>query len=51
MSNEEVLIHVTQLIEGIYKTHKVDFKFVNVVKEILEEIVNDFEALKKSFLK
>jgi hypothetical protein len=28
---------MSSIIEGIYKTHKVDFKFVKILKNILEE--------------
>jgi len=41
------------IVEGIYKTHKVDFKFVKVLKKILEEenLIKDayIEELKYSF--
>jgi len=44
---------MTSIIEGIYKTHKVDFKFVNVLRKILEEehLIKDayIEELKYSF--
>jgi predicted unusual protein kinase regulating ubiquinone biosynthesis (AarF/ABC1/UbiB family) len=35
--NLALYIRMTSIIEGIYKTHKVDFKFVKVLREILEE--------------
>lgn len=35
--NLALYIRMASIIEGIYKTHKVDFKFVRVVREILEE--------------
>ncbi len=48
-------MRMASIIEGIYKTHDVDFKFVNVLKEILEEedLVRDayIEELKYSFTK
>jgi len=41
------------IIEGIYKTHKVNFKFVNVLKTILEEenLIKEayVEEIKQSF--
>ncbi|MBI2111141.1 MAG: AarF/ABC1/UbiB kinase family protein [Nitrosarchaeum sp.] len=44
---------MASIIEGIYKTHKVDFKFVKVLREILEEehLIKDayIEELKYSF--
>jgi hypothetical protein len=44
---------MSSIIEGIYKTHKVDFKFVQVLKNILEEeqLIKDayIEELKYSF--
>ena len=46
-------MRMASIIEGIYKTHKVDFKFVGVLKEILEEehLIKDayIEELKYSF--
>ncbi len=46
-------IRMATIIEGIYKTHKVDFKFVKVLKRILEEehLIKDayIEELKYSF--
>ena len=46
-------IRMATIIEGIYKTHKVDFKFVKVLKKILEEehLIKDayIEELKYSF--
>jgi predicted unusual protein kinase regulating ubiquinone biosynthesis (AarF/ABC1/UbiB family) len=35
--NLALYMRMTSIIEGIYKTHKVDFKFVKVLREILEE--------------
>jgi hypothetical protein len=44
---------MSSIIEGIYKTHKVDFKFVKVLKNILEEeqLIKDayIEEIKHSF--
>ena len=44
---------MSSIIEGIYKTHKVDFKFVKILKNILEEeqLIKDayIEELKYSF--
>ena len=46
-------MRMTSIIEGIYKTHKVNFKFVKVLKSILEEenLIKDayIEELKYSF--
>ena len=46
-------MRMASIIEGIYKTHKVDFKFVKVLREILEEesLIKDayIEELKYSF--
>ena len=48
-------MRMTSIIEGIYKTHNVDFKFVKVLKQILEEeqIIKEayVEELKYSFNK
>jgi predicted unusual protein kinase regulating ubiquinone biosynthesis (AarF/ABC1/UbiB family) len=48
-------MRMTSIIEGIYKTHKVDFKFIKVLKKILEEeqLIKDayIEELKYSFNK
>jgi predicted unusual protein kinase regulating ubiquinone biosynthesis (AarF/ABC1/UbiB family) len=35
--NLALYMRMTSIIEGIYKTHEVDFKFVKVLKNILEE--------------
>ena len=35
--NLALYMRMASIIEGIYKTHKVDFKFVKVVREILQE--------------
>ena len=35
--NLALYMRMASIIEGIYKTHKVDFKFVKVLREILEE--------------
>ena len=35
--NLALYMRMASIIEGIYKTHKVDFKFVRVIREILEE--------------
>jgi len=35
--NLALYLRMASIIEGIYKQHKVEFKFVNVLKEILEE--------------
>jgi predicted unusual protein kinase regulating ubiquinone biosynthesis (AarF/ABC1/UbiB family) len=46
-------MRMASIIEGIYKTHKVDFKFVKVLRQILEEehLIKDayIEELKYSF--
>ncbi len=46
-------MRMASIIEGIYKTHRVDFKFVRVLKNILEEedLIRDayLEELKQSF--
>lgn len=46
-------LRMTSIIEGIYNTHKVDFKFVKVLKNILEEekLIKEayIEELKYSF--
>jgi len=46
-------LRMSSIIEGIYKTHKADFKFVKVLKNILEEekLIKDayIEELKYSF--
>ncbi len=46
-------IRMATIIEGIYKTHKVNFKFVNVLKTILEEenLIKEayVEEIKRSF--
>jgi predicted unusual protein kinase regulating ubiquinone biosynthesis (AarF/ABC1/UbiB family) len=51
--NLALYIRMSSIIEGIYKTHKVDFKFVKVLKQILEEeqLIKDayIEELKYSF--
>ncbi|MEX1152182.1 MAG: AarF/ABC1/UbiB kinase family protein [Nitrosopumilaceae archaeon] len=51
--NLALYMRMTSIIEGIYKIHKVDFKFVNVLKKILEEenLIKDayIEELKYSF--
>jgi predicted unusual protein kinase regulating ubiquinone biosynthesis (AarF/ABC1/UbiB family) len=48
-------MRMTSIIEGIYKIHKVDFKFVKILREILEEenLIKDayIEELKYSFNK
>jgi len=48
-------MRMTSIIEGIYKTHKVDFKFVKVLRQILEEehLIKDayIEEIKYSFKK
>ena len=48
-------MRMTSIIEGIYKTHNVDFKFVKVLKQILEDeqIIKEayVEELKYSFKK
>ncbi len=51
--NLALYMRMSSIIEGIYKTHKVDFKFVKVLKNILEEeqLIKDayIEELKYSF--
>ncbi len=51
--NLALYLRMSTIIEGIYKTHKVDFKFVKVLKQILEEeqLIKDayIEELKYSF--
>jgi predicted unusual protein kinase regulating ubiquinone biosynthesis (AarF/ABC1/UbiB family) len=51
--NLALYMRMASIIEGIYKTHKVNFKFVRVVREILEEenLIKDayIEELKYSF--
>ena len=51
--NLALYMRMASIIEGIYKTHKVDFKFVKVIREILEEesLIKDayIEELKYSF--
>jgi predicted unusual protein kinase regulating ubiquinone biosynthesis (AarF/ABC1/UbiB family) len=51
--NLALYLRMSSIIEGIYKTHKVDFKFVNILKNILEEehLIKDayIEELKYSF--
>ncbi|MGB0856108.1 MAG: ABC1 kinase family protein, partial [Nitrosopumilus sp.] len=51
--NLALYMRMASIIEGIYKTHKVDFKFVKVLQEILEEesLIKDayIEELKYSF--
>jgi predicted unusual protein kinase regulating ubiquinone biosynthesis (AarF/ABC1/UbiB family) len=51
--NLALYMRMSSIIEGIYKTHKVDFKFVQVLKNILEEeqLIKDayIEELKYSF--
>ena len=53
--NLALYMRMASIIEGIYKSHKVDFKFVKVVREILEEehLIKDayLEELKYSFQK
>jgi predicted unusual protein kinase regulating ubiquinone biosynthesis (AarF/ABC1/UbiB family) len=53
--NLALYLRMSSIIEGIYKTHKVDFKFVKVLKNILEEehLIKDayIEELKFSFTK
>jgi len=48
-------MRMTSIIEGIYKTHKLNFKFVKVLRQILEEenLIKDayIEELKYSFNK
>ena len=44
---------MSTIIEGIYHTHKVDFKFIKVLRQILEEesLIKDayIEEIKRSF--
>lgn len=51
--NLALYMRMASIIEGIYKQHEVEFKFVNVLKEILEEenLIKDayIEELKFSF--
>ena len=51
--NLALYMRMASIIEGIYKTHKVDFKFVKIVREILEEehLIKEayIEELKYSF--
>ena len=51
--NLALYMRMASIIEGIYKQHKVDFKFVGVLREILEEenLIKDayIEELKYSF--
>lgn len=51
--NLALYMRMASIIEGIYKTHKVDFKFVKVLREILQEehLIKDayIEELKYSF--
>lgn len=51
--NLALYLRMSSIIEGIYKTHRVDFKFVKVLKNILEEehLIKDayIEELKYSF--
>ncbi len=51
--NLALYMRMATIVEGIYKTHKVDFKFVKVLKKILEEenLIKDayIEELKYSF--
>lgn len=53
--NLALYMRMASIIEGIYKTHKVDFKFVKVLQEVLEEesLIKDayIEELKYSFQK
>ena len=53
--NLALYMRMASIIEGIYKQHKVDFKFVKVLREILEEekLIKDayIEELKYSFKK
>jgi len=53
--NLALYMRMASIVEGIYKTHKVDFKFVKVVKEILEEesLIKDayIEEIKYSFVR
>lgn len=51
--NLALYLRMSSIIEGIYKTHKVDFKFVKILKNILEEeqLIKDayIEEIKYSF--
>ncbi len=51
--NLALYMRMASIIEGIYKTHKVNFKFVKIVREILEEesLIKDayIEEIKRSF--
>lgn len=51
--NLALYMRMASIIEGIYKTHKVNFKFVKVLREILEEesLIKDayIEEIKHSF--
>ena len=51
--NLALYLRMSSIIEGIYKTHKVDFKFINILKNILEEeqLIKDayIEEIKRSF--
>ena len=51
--NLALYMRMASIIEGIYKTHKVDFKFVKVLRKILEEehLITDvyIQELKYSF--
>jgi len=51
--NLALYMRMTSIIEGIYHTHKVNFKFVRVLKQILEEehLIKDayIEEIKQSF--
>ena len=46
-------LRMSTIIEGIYHTHKVDFKFIKVLRQILEEesLIKDayIEEIKHSF--
>ncbi len=51
--NLALYMRMVTIVEGIYKTHKVDFKFVTILKKILEEenLIKDayIEEIKYSF--
>jgi len=53
--NLALYMRMSSIIEGIYHTHKVKFKFVKVLKQILEEehLIKDayIEEIKRSFTK
>ena len=53
--NLALYMRMSSIIEGIYHTHKVNFKFVKVLKQILEEehLIKDayIEEIKRSFTK